>query len=75
MFKGSFALLKMTLSYHFFIMFYKLPSASIVGLDCLPVEVEIDLNKGQTAFNIVGLADTSIKEAKDRIHPEAWVSA
>lgn len=49
-------------------MFYKLPSASIVGLDCLPVEVEIDLNKGQTAFNIVGLADTSIKEAKDRIH-------
>ncbi len=49
-------------------MFYKLPSAAIVGLDCLPVEVEIDLNKGQTAFGIVGLPDTSIKEAKDRIH-------
>jgi len=49
-------------------MFYKLPSASIVGLDCLPVEVELDLNKGQTAFGIVGLPDASIKEAKDRIH-------
>ncbi len=49
-------------------MFYKLPSAAIVGLDCLPVEVELDLNKGQTAFGIVGLPDASIKEAKDRIH-------
>lgn len=37
-------------------------------MDCLPVDVEIDINKGQTNFNIVGLADASIKEAKDRIH-------
>lgn len=39
-----------------------------MGLDCLPVDVEVDIAKGQTNFNIVGLADTSIKEAKDRIH-------
>lgn len=49
-------------------MFVKLGSAAIHGLDCLPVEVEIDINKGQTAFTIVGLADTSIQEAKERIH-------
>ncbi len=49
-------------------MFLKLNSAAVAGLECAPVEVEVDINKGQTNFNIVGLADTSIKEAKDRIH-------
>ena len=39
-----------------------------MGLECVPVTVEVDINKGQTNFNIVGLADTSIKESKDRIH-------
>ncbi|MFA6486123.1 MAG: YifB family Mg chelatase-like AAA ATPase [Candidatus Magasanikbacteria bacterium] len=49
-------------------MFFKLNSAAAVGLDCLPVDVEVDISKGQTNFSIVGMADTAIKEAKDRIH-------
>lgn len=49
-------------------MFVKLPSAAPMGLECLPVEVEVDIQKGQTAFNIVGLADAAIQEARDRIH-------
>jgi magnesium chelatase family protein len=49
-------------------MFTKLHSAAVMGLDCVPVDVEVDITKGQTNFAIVGLADTSIKEAKDRIH-------
>lgn len=49
-------------------MFTKLKSASPVGLDCVPVDVEVDINKGQTNFSIVGLADTSIKEARERIY-------
>jgi magnesium chelatase family protein len=49
-------------------MFTKLNSAAVMGLDCVPIDVEVDINKGQTNFTIVGLADTSIKEAKDRIH-------
>ena len=49
-------------------MFLKLNSAAAIGLDCLPVDVEVDINKGQSAFNIVGLPDSSIYEAKDRIH-------
>ena len=49
-------------------MFLKLNSAAAIGLDCLPVDVEVDINKGQSAFNIVGLPDASISEAKDRIH-------
>lgn len=48
--------------------FLKLNSAAVMGLECVPVEVEVDINKGQTAFNIVGLADTAIKEATSRIY-------
>ncbi len=49
-------------------MFVKLRSVAPVGLNCLPVEVEVDINKGQTNFGIIGLTDTAIQEAKDRIH-------
>lgn len=49
-------------------MFIKLPSAAVNGLECLSVDVEVDIAKGQTNFTIVGLADTSIKESRDRIH-------
>lgn len=49
-------------------MFIKLNSAAPAGLECLAVAVEVDINKGQTCFNIVGLTDASIQEARDRIH-------
>jgi len=49
-------------------MFLKLKCAAVVGIDCLPVEVEVDINKGQTNFNVVGLPDVAIQESKDRIH-------
>ncbi|MCX6780487.1 MAG: magnesium chelatase, partial [Candidatus Magasanikbacteria bacterium] len=49
-------------------MFVKLASAAPLGLGCQSVEVEVDINKGQTNLSIVGLTDTSIQEAKDRIH-------
>ncbi len=49
-------------------MFFKLHSAATLGLECRAIDVEVDIHKGQTAFNIVGLPDTSIQEAKSRIH-------
>ncbi|MFH1900464.1 MAG: YifB family Mg chelatase-like AAA ATPase [Patescibacteria group bacterium] len=49
-------------------MFTKLKSAAPIGLDCKAVEVEVDINKGQTNFSIVGLPDISIQEAKSRIY-------
>lgn len=49
-------------------MFFKLHSAAVAGLECAPVEVEVDIHKGQTHFAIVGLADMAIREAKDRIY-------
>ena len=45
----------------------KIYSAALVGLEALPVEVEVDLSRGLHIFNIVGLPDKAIEEAKDRV--------
>ena len=45
----------------------KIYSAALVGLDAQPVEVEVDLARGLHVFNIVGLPDKAIEEAKDRV--------
>ena len=42
-------------------------SAAIMGLDAQIIEVEVDLTPGLHIFNIVGLADKSIVEAKERV--------
>ncbi len=48
-------------------MLSKLYTATLVGLDCKIVEVEVDFRRGNTIFAIVGLADKSVQEAKERI--------
>lgn len=46
----------------------KVQSAALVGLNCLPVEVEVDVaSYGLPAFNIVGLGNKAIEEAKERV--------
>ncbi|GAB4284455.1 MAG: YifB family Mg chelatase-like AAA ATPase [Candidatus Dojkabacteria bacterium] len=45
----------------------KLYTAALTGLNCTIVEVETDYRKGNSYFSIVGLADKSIQEARDRI--------
>lgn len=42
-------------------------SVAIIGLEAKPVIVEADIHHGQTAFFIVGLPDTAVKESKERI--------
>ena len=42
-------------------------SATHDGLDGILITVEVDITKGIPNLNIVGLADTSIKEAKERV--------
>lgn len=48
-------------------MFCKLNSYSLNGIDTLPIEVEIDLHDGLPGFDIVGLPDSAVKEAKERV--------
>ncbi len=42
-------------------------SCNILGIDPVKVEVEVDVLQGLPAFNIVGLPDASVREARDRI--------
>lgn len=48
-------------------MFAKTYSMGIFGMEAFPVEVETDISQGLPAFEIVGLPDAAVKEAKDRV--------
>jgi len=48
-------------------MLAKVSSCAIVGLDGSIVEVEVDIASGLPAFNIVGLPDTAVQEARERV--------
>ena len=43
-------------------------SAELDGIKARSIEVEVDLNVGLHAFNIVGLADKALNEAKERVN-------
>lgn len=43
-------------------------SAELEGIRARCIEVEVDLNVGLHAFNIVGLADKALNEAKERVN-------
>lgn len=45
----------------------KVYSASTLGLDSYPVEIEVDIGAGLPSFTIVGLPDKAIDESKERI--------
>lgn len=42
-------------------------SATILGLECQPVDIEVDLTKQLNKFIIVGLPDQSVSEARERV--------
>ena len=48
-------------------MLAKVLSYGLNGLDGFLVEIEADISAGLSKFDIVGLADTAIKESKDRV--------
>ncbi len=48
-------------------MFCKVQSCGLIGMNAFAVDVEIELSKGIERFDIVGLADVSVKESRERI--------
>lgn len=42
-------------------------TAAILGLDGVPVDVEVDISSGLGAFHIVGLPDAAVQEARERV--------
>ncbi len=48
-------------------MFAKINSVGLLGLNAYPVCVEIEASRGLESLDIVGLADVSVKESRERI--------
>lgn len=49
-------------------MFHTIKSVGLTGMNAFPVDVEIEMSRGLERFDIVGLADISVKEARERLH-------
>lgn len=48
-------------------MVNKVKTATVIGLNAYEVSVEVDVQNGLPGFSIVGLPDTAINEARDRV--------
>ena len=48
-------------------MFAKIKSYGLIGIEGYGLDVEIDINPGLPGYDVVGLADTAIKESKERV--------
>src|SRR5689334_752968 len=48
-------------------MLAKVSTCAVIGLEGARVEVEVDIGHGLPAFAIVGLPDTAVNEAKERV--------
>lgn len=48
-------------------MFCSIMSAALIGVSCIPVQVEADASNGLPAFTMVGFLATQVKEAQERV--------
>ncbi|MFA5271615.1 MAG: YifB family Mg chelatase-like AAA ATPase [Candidatus Omnitrophota bacterium] len=48
-------------------MVSKVFSLGYLGLEVYPVEIEVDIQRGLPAVSLIGLADTALRESKDRV--------
>ena len=42
-------------------------SGAVVGVEGIPIDVEADIGSGLPAFNVVGLPDAAVQEARERV--------
>ncbi|MDI7246324.1 MAG: YifB family Mg chelatase-like AAA ATPase [Bacillota bacterium] len=48
-------------------MLAKVPGGAVLGIDGYPVCVEVDVSAGLPSFEVVGLPDAAIREARERV--------
>jgi len=48
-------------------MLAKVFSFGLLGIEAYPIEIEVDVSRGLPAVTLVGLADTAIRESKERV--------
>ncbi len=56
-------------------MFARIYGATTLGLQGHVISVETDLSNGLPSFDLVGLAATSVKEAKERVRASKTAAA
>lgn len=49
------------------LVFCRLASATIIGVDASIIEVEVDLKKGLPVLSVVGLPDPAVRESRERV--------
>ncbi|MBN8548727.1 MAG: YifB family Mg chelatase-like AAA ATPase [Deltaproteobacteria bacterium] len=48
-------------------MLTRVRTSTVIGIDAIAVEVEVEVRPGPPRFSIIGLADSAIKESRDRV--------
>ena len=48
-------------------MIAKVFSFGLLGIEAYPIEIEVDVSRGLPAVTLVGLADTAIRESRERV--------
>lgn len=48
-------------------MFSQINSCGLMGMNGFPVSVQTDISNGIPVFEIVGLGDAAVREAKERV--------
>ena len=48
-------------------MFAKIKSSGLIGINGYIINVETDISNGMPGFEIVGLPDAAVKEARERV--------
>jgi len=48
-------------------MLAKIFSFALSGIEAYPIEIEVDVSRGLPAISLVGMADTAIRESKERV--------
>src|SRR6188472_1072487 len=45
----------------------RLSAAAVLGIDAVPVSVEVDVSPGLPGLNVVGLPDATVRESRERV--------
>src|SRR4051794_19810569 len=50
-------------------MLARIRSAAVLGIDALPIDVEVDISNGLPSFSTVGLPHGALREGRERVSP------
>jgi len=48
-------------------MIARVHAADFIGIEAVPVEVEVDVRTGLPSYTTVGLPDTAVRESRERV--------